>query len=329
MPDTLQRSPFAALSRPTLAHAAPGLVILAVLLLTGCESEESPLAPYTERGVLSSISVEQDVFVPKVTWLGGYVCAFGVNRGTEAKLDSTLIALYYQPGDNVRYPVTVGSVPAGAQDLASAYGGIPATALAEDNQYTFWVMKEEVWGQVSAQRNKTLVVDSTASALVTLRGDTVFVSPAGLAVNYQSIDIYINIRDVRAFGRLARLDVLDSKTSSAPLIRWTITQPGVTDSAVAAIGITNGSQYDVNMRYWEMISEDLSVTPPVYFKNNVIPQPLSMGQSVPSTRTFVAYPAVGLERGKGYYLWIAGKDWDGVNRTRSTAYYAFATFTVW
>jgi hypothetical protein len=273
--------------------------------------------------------VEQNVFEPRVTWLGGYVCVFGVNRGTSAMLDSTLIALYYQAGDNVRYPVTFGAVPPGAQELAPTYGGTPSPELAEDNAYTFWVMKEQAWTQVSGQRNKVLLVDSAASALVTIRGDTVAVSPEGLAVSNQSIDIYINIRDVRAFGRLARLDVIQSQTSSAPMIRWTITQPGVTDSAVAAIGITNGSQYDVNMRYWEMISEDLSVTPPVYFKNDVIPQPLSMGQSVPSAKTFVDYPAAGLERGKGYYLWIAGKDWDGVNRTRSTPYYAFATFTVW
>ena len=98
---------------------------------------------------------------------------------------------------------------------------------------------------------------------------------------------------------------------------------------IAAIGLTEGSQYDVNTVTWELISEDLSVQPPVYFKNNVIPSPLRMGDEVPGAVSFTTYPAAGLTRGKQYYLWIANKNWDGVNRGRSTDNYAFATFFVW
>jgi hypothetical protein len=54
-----------------------------------------------------------------------------------------------------------------------------------------------------------------------------------------------------------------------------------------------------------------------------------MGDEVPGAKTFTPFPPGGLTKGKQYYLWIANKDWDGVNRTRSTSNYAFATFLVW
>lgn len=321
-------TPTAFLKRAAVPLA--GVMLAGVLVLWGCASEEdSVLAPYAGRGGLSGILIEQQVLAPEVTWLGGYVSVFGVNRGRKATLDSSLIALVYQSGDLLRYPFKFGTVPSGAQSLVSAYGGTAATTLTEDAEYSFWVMKDEAWKQVSNLRNKAFVVDSALASGIATRGDTVFLSAASFTRVDQAIDIYINIKDVKTFGRLATISITQSSTTNQPLIRWTIIQSGVTDSAIAAIGITNGSQYDVNLRYWEMISEDKTVTPPVYFKNNVIHQPLPMGSSQPQTATFMVYPAGGLERGRGYYLWIANKDWDGVNRTRSTPNYAFATFTVW
>jgi hypothetical protein len=56
-----------------------------------------------------------------------------------------------------------------------------------------------------------------------------------------------------------------------------------------------------------------------------MPSPLS-----PNYTKHIIFEGISVdEKGKQYYLWIANKDWDGVNRTRSTSNYAFATFLVW
>ncbi|MRR13465.1 hypothetical protein EG835_13655, partial [bacterium] len=95
------------------AAAVSAIALTGLLTLWGCTSEEdSVLAPYATRGGLSGVTVEEQVLVPKVTWLGGYVSVFGVNRGRKATLDSTLIALAYQSGDLLKFPFTFGTLPA-------------------------------------------------------------------------------------------------------------------------------------------------------------------------------------------------------------------------
>lgn len=306
---------------------------LGALLLwggSGCESEDSALAPYTggER-TLSTVTIEDSSLVPRITWLGGYATVLAVNMGARASLDPTLVWLVSKPADALSYPVKYGTLPSGAQDLTGQYGGTVSPTLVEDTTYTYSVIKAEAWAQISQLPNRPILVDSTVTGILTERNDTVLVNPLYLTTLTRRLDLYINVKEVKPFGRLARIEVFQSDTTDRLLVNWTITQAGLTDSLIAATGLTEGSQYDVNTVTWELISEDLSVQPPVYFKNNVIRSPLRMGDEVPGAQQFTVYPAGGLTRGKQYYLWIANKDWDGVNRTRSTSNYAFATFIVW
>jgi hypothetical protein len=301
-----------------------------VATFSGCTDSEGPLLPYAGGGrVLSTLTIEAGTFTPQITWLGGYSTVLGVNRGTRAVLDSTLVWLVNQSGNALRFPSRVGSLPAGAANLTTTFGGVPVARLTEDQEYTFWIMKDEAWAQVQQRPHKVIVVDSLAATMVTERHDTVFVAASQFSSATIRLDLYINIRNLATFGRLGVLGVTQSDTTNRLEVTLQITQSGVTDSLLSAIGITNGNAYDINDIKWELISEDASVTPPVYFKNNVIRLPLRMGTSVAGAHTFTAYPASGLTRGKQYYLWVANKSWDGQARTRSTANYAFAIFDVW
>lgn len=306
-------------------------------IMAGCKSEDSVLAPYgVGARALSAIVIEDSVFVPRVSWLGGYVTVFGVNRGSMAKLDTSLAWLVYQAGNGIHYPVTFDRLPPGAQDQTTAFGGRPQTRLVEDNTYTFWVLKEDAWALVSASPGKPIVQDSTLGQAVLLRNDTLFVRAESFMKRTALTDVYINITDLNSFGRLVTdrntfqtyLSVVASDTSNRPVITWKIVQAGITDQRVAAVGMCTGNDYNAFTGVWEMISMDVLPDTTIYWKNNVIGSPLRMGDQAAGTITFTAYPKVGLQRGVIYYFWMASKDWDGRTRSRVTNNYAYATFTV-
>lgn len=305
-------------------------LVIPFMIVASCDEEDSVLAPYA-GGVreLSNIFIQDSVFTPKITWLGGYVSALGVNRGNVAILDTSLLWIVRAPGNTLRFPVTFGQVPEGAEDLTSRYGGRRLDELQEDKVYTFWVLKEDAWSLLSEEVNKPLFVDSLVSTVVEVRNDTLFVSPLSHTQTTQTLDVYINLKDFRALGSLAIISIEVTNTSNDPVVSYTIRQPGVTDSLVAAVGLVEGSQYDVNLVVWEVLSQEVVGGTPVYRTKNVIRSPFVMGQQFSETRVFVEYPAGGLQRDKDYYFWIANKDWDGVNRLRSTLNYAYATFHTW
>lgn len=309
-----------------------GLVLL-VLIMTGCtENDNDTLAPYTDQANrLSNIVIQDASFLPKVTWVGGYVTVFGLNRGMRAALDSSLAWVVTRPENTLPFPVTIGQLPAGAEEQTAQFGGHSQPRLIEDSSFTFWVMTGEAWSQVlqlPASSRHTIIVDSTATALVHTRNDTVFVSPAGCAIRSVRIDVYINISEFKAYGRLAVLSMQEMKTSNQPVISWTVTTAG-TDTLISAIGIVRGQSYDASNVVWEMISAIQKPDTTIYWVNNVIASPLAAGTAVASTQTFTEYPAGGLERGYTYLLWIANKNWDRENRLRSTPNYAYALFNVW
>ncbi len=325
-------------------HIAPGRWLAAALLLFlaldgGCTKESSDvLAPYTAGGRnLSKMTIEDSVFVPRITWLGGYVSVFGVNRGTSARLDSSLVWLIYKSGNAIPYPVQLNALPAGAQDLTTTYGGHTLSALTEDVEYTYWVLKEDAWADVSAHPGKPIVLDSLMGSGVRFVNDTVYVGQSSLTVRSKLMDVYINIKDLVAYGRLVTdlntfqtfLNVTASDTCNRPVVTWTVKQAGVTDQNIAALGVCVGGEYSVDQTVWEMISKDVQPDTTIYWKNNVISSPLQMGTHVPGTETFKEYLPEGLHRGESYYIWIASKDWDGKSRIRTAKYYAYATFTVW
>lgn len=312
-----------------------GLLLSAVLvsteLFTGCKEKDNGLAPYTETTKLSQVTVEQNSFKPELTWIGGYASVVGINRGGKAALDTSLVWLIYQPGNAIHYPVRYGTLPSGAQDLTQQYGGKRLDSLEEDSKYTYWVVKEDVWSQLVQSKGKVLQVDpSLAAATVKTAADSVKVSPYSLTLKSQNIDVYINISDITVFGQLADLNVIQPKTSNNPTITWTITQTGVTDPKVAAMGITEGNQYNESKIVWEVWSEEPGANGKmVYGKKNLMGSPVVMGQQFAGTKVFNQYPAEGLKRNTDYYFWIAGKDWDGSGRFLFTSNYAYVVFHTW
>ncbi|MCC6396922.1 MAG: hypothetical protein IT282_07870 [Bacteroidetes bacterium] len=309
------------------------LFLLAFLLMGGCASDEdTALAPYTERPTrLSKVAIQDSTFTPKVTWVGGYVAAFGVNTGSRAALDASLAWLVAQSGNTLRYPITIGQLPSGAQDLTAQFGGTPRSQLTEDSTYTYWVMTADAWDlvrQLPEASRRTLTVDTSATAIVQSRNDTAFVRAASCAIMTRRTDVFINIDDFRPYGRLATLGLIHTGTSNNPTITWQIRDAGV-DTAISAIGIVRGQTYEVANVVWEMISAIELPDTTIYWVNNVIRGPIVAGTQLPNTQTFTEYPAGGLERGYSYMLWIANKDWDREGRLRSTPNYAYALFTVW
>jgi len=308
----------------------PALLLALGIYLAACNKQNQVLAPYESSfRSLSELAVQDSVYTPNIRWAGGYVSALGVNVGLNAALDTTLIALIYAPGNGVKFPFTFGTLPAGAQNLATQFGGKALAQLSEDEVYTYWVMKDEAWSLVSALKNRIMVVDSAASVPVQNHDDTLLIAGSDFASLTRRLDVYINIKDVHVYGRLAsNITITASETSNQPTVTFTIA-PGILDSAVSALGICAGDQYNVSSRAWEVISTDVQPDTTIYWKNDVIRSPFLLGQAFPGTTAFVVYPAGGLNRNQQYYLWFANKYWDQTTRLRSTPNYGFATFTVW
>ena len=206
-----------------LAHRAVlawSLTALMAGLYIGCKNEDAALAPYTPGSVtLNAMQVESGTYVPTISWGGGYVSALGVNKGTRARLDTSLIWLIHQAGDAIHYQRQFGVLPTGAQDLTTTYGGQPNTTLAEDQMYSFWVAKDDVWGAITSNAGKTLVSDTNATGLSRVSGDTLYLNARSFTMKNNPIDLYINIRNVRSVGRLGTISVTQTNTTNAPIIR--------------------------------------------------------------------------------------------------------------
>jgi hypothetical protein len=161
-----------------------------------------------------------------------------------------------------------------------------------------------------------------------MSGDTLYLNAQSYTVKQNPIDLYINIRNIRSVGRLGTIDVIQTNTSNAPIITFTINQAGTPppDSLLANIGISAGGQYDVSSVVWEVLAVDSSSGQAVFWTRDVISSPVTAGQSIPGTAVFTAFPPEGLKRNQGYYVWIANKNWDQKNRSRTAFNYASATF---
>ena len=302
-------------------------LIFTTLIMVSC-TEDNTLAPYVGSPGMSKITIETGSTTPKITWVGGYVTVLGVNQGNHPAIDSTLIWLIYLSGDQIKFPVKYGQLPAGSQDITTGYGGEFLSELVEDSNYSFWVMKETDWNQISSQQNKYLTLDSTVASIVT-NGDTISLPPKNYTQLITPLDNYINITAVARFGRLADIFVEQPTTSNDPFISWNIKQAGVTDTLISVIGICAANQFVSSALVWEVYSIHDSAGVTYYGKKNVIPGPLKAGDQFGQTFVFTEYPLNGLERDKTYYIYIANKDWNGENHGRTVNYYCYVTFNTY
>ncbi|MFO7446797.1 MAG: hypothetical protein R6W90_10550 [Ignavibacteriaceae bacterium] len=305
-------------------------VLPMLILFSSCESEDNNPAGPGWNTPLKEINIEENTYKPRLSWVGGYVSVIGVNRGSRASLDSSLVWLIKADGNNLKYSTRFGTIPNGASDLTTQFGGTKIDSLSEDEVYTFWLLKEDVWSQVSAQLNSKLLVDSSLSSSLVVEGDSVRINPFSYSNLTRPVDVFINIKDVSTFGRLGVISITET-ASNLPVISWTV-NPESSDPNISVIGISEGGQHSLDAVIWEIYSvRDSSAGEEVikvYGKDNIISSPLFAGDSVPNTMAFVPLTTAGLERNKTYYVWIANKDWDGVERARFAAGYAYATFNV-
>ena len=305
------------------------ILLLGIMIITvfiSCENTDDTLAPYVGSPNISGLQIEAKSYTPKITWIGGYITVLGINRGSKAVLDNSLVWLIYKSGNDIHYPVQYGQLPNGVEDLTSQYGGSSISELIEDSTYTIWVIKEDVWNVITTNPGKIITLDNALTQKYLIAGDTIKLSASVHTQKTQNLDNYLNIYEIATFGRLGTIGIEQTNTSNDPKISWTITQPEVTDTLIAAIGIADGSQYSSSASIWEAYSEVTQNDTLFFGKHNVIPSPLIAGQNLSDTKVFVEYPLDGLERNKTYYIWIANKNWDGVGRLRSTPFYAYATF---
>ncbi len=302
------------------------ILILAMGFFFNCEDDNKPLAPYMGQRDLGEIQIEIGSFSPKITWVGGYSSVVAVNQDTVAKLDSTLIMLYYAAGNNIHYPVTFGQGPDGVQDIVSQYGGKAIDHLVEDNTYTFWVLKEDAWNEVIKYPGKPICVNSgLAASVVELKEDTVFVSASSFVQSVEPLDVFVNIKEAKPRGRLGTISIIQPTIEPEPVITWEV-NPEFDDDKIAALGLCEGSSYSPTSAIWEVWSEEIESDKTVYGKKNVISSPIMMGETFEETKIFYIYPESGLERNKTYYFWIGNKDWDGLNHGRVVNNYANLTF---
>lgn len=295
-----------------------------------CDEKKETLAPYLGNVPMSSMQIEEGSFVPKITWVGGYVSALGVNKGSRAALDSTLVWLVEMDEDDIHFPVKYGVLPNNSAEVTAVYGGTKTDSLKEDAQYTFWAVKKNVWIQISEQKGKIVRIDSTlAENTIDMIADTIGIDRWSHTQKTQALDVYVNIGEFTSRGKLADLLIEKSMSSNNPVITWKIKQSGVTDSLVSLCGLSKGQQYNLNKIIWEVWSVEEVGGKQCYGTQNVISSPIVLGQDFEGTRTFKELSASGLERNMDYYFWIANSAWDGESRTRFANNYAFISFTTW
>ena len=318
------------LFKPNHFISASSILILFLLCLLRSCGEKNTLAPYQGARPMNNIIIEQETFTPKFTWLGGYGCAFGVNRGDQARLDSTLQWLIKVDGDNLHYPVKYGELPEGVTDITNDYGG-HFEALIEDSTYTFWVIKEAAWDAVVENAGKVIIMAELDTVTTIANEDTLWIDSYSHVQKSCWIDVYTNVdmASIKLRGGFAKITLIETDTSNSPVITWEIIDSSVEDSLVAAVGICLGESYNPKKIVWEAWSVDTVGGQKIYGKNNVIGQPLVIGSPIPGTKVFVEYPAKGLSRNKTYLFWLAGKDWNGVDHLRSTKYHSYITFNTW
>jgi hypothetical protein len=304
--------------------------IMVILLVAGiffsCNDDDNVLAPYAGSRMLSDMVIEDESFTPRVSWVGGYVSVFGVNRGNKAALDSTLVWLIHTDGNNIRFPLVYGELQEGAVDITSQYGGTPLDLLEEDVNYTFWLLKDDVWNQISSKTNKQLIPDSLASSTVIESDTSLNISQYSFFKGGKTINVYINIINVRVFGALAEI-FIEPTMMNVPRISWRMLTPGA-DSLVSAIGMVRGQVYAASNAVWEVYSIRDSAGINLFARDNVIPPPVTVGDEFPQTRTLVEFIPENLQRNTEYHVWIANNTWDREGRARFTPGYGYAVFFI-
>ncbi len=240
------------------------------------------------------------MYVPRISWGGGYVSGLGRQQGRISQA-GYFAGLADSPGRQW-HPLPAAIWPAPCR-RGRPYDNLWRASRSDhpEGRSAVHVLGRQRGrlGNDCCQSRETPVVGlrhSTTPSRVS--GDTLFLSPQSFTVEKRPIDLYIGIRNLRPLGRLGVIEVIQTDTSNAPILRWRITQTGTLppDTLLANIGIAGGDHYDVSTVVWEILAVDTSSGQRVYWTRDVILPPLIAGQAVPGTDVFTAFPSTGLQR---------------------------------
>ena len=273
----------------SLRAALSGTLLAAVCIACGCDSAGSgDLAPYEGQRPLQVLRVTQS-FTPEIQWVGGRVAAVGVNRGTRAALDSTLVWLQTAPTDSISSFATVGL----ASDSAAVAraGGTFQRRLADGQVYTVWLAERAAFdaGLDSTRIAAGSFADTTLTTQLLLRGR----SGGGAGVTFQ----------VERDERL---------TSDRFVVSWT--PASVVFRQMAIRQASTGGFMDL---VWQVLNPDgtpASITSPV-----------TIGVPPAGTTEAVAFPESGFEPSV-YTLWANTDAWTGSFSPSASGYAFFQMF---
>ena len=262
-------------------------LLLGVGMLAGCDSSSDLLAPYEGERPLILQRVTQSS-TPDIQWVGGRVAAIGVNRGTQAALDSTLVWVQRADADEVSSHVTIGE--GGDDDFVRTLGGSPVESLVDGETYTVWLATTSALetGLDTTQVNAFAFVDTTLTMALILRGRS---------GGDPNIDLNATItRDERLTGTQFR-------------VTWT-----PADVPFRQLAIRNSTTGGFTDLVWHIVTpedEPAGITSPVI-----------IGEAPEGTQEVI--PFEGFEPST-YTLWMVTDDWGGQFGIRSAGY---AFFTI-
>lgn len=262
--------PFGPLGWPGAAM----VLLLGVILSTGCDTSENPLADYAGQRPLTFLRVTQS-YTPDIQWVGGRVAAIGINKGTEPALDATLVWLRTASGNDITSHVTVGE-ETDAAGVAN-FGGTAVDSLDNGGTYTFWIAERSAFdaGLNPNAFDGFNFADTTLSMALVLAGRQRGRMPVTMTLT----------RDERLLGERFILD-------------W---QPRTTPVRRIAIRKGSGSAGFIDL-VWHVLLEDDA-------PDSIVP-PLEIGQLPPGAVQAVAWPDGGFVSDT-YTLWMVDSSWTG------------------
>lgn len=264
------------------------LFFMTISILLQCSEESNDtLAPYKGQRNLKILKVTLN-YTPDIQWLGGRVAAVGVNLGSRAALDSTLVWLMTAEDNSISSYVTVGEHT--DVDKIVSYGGTPVDSLQDETQYTFWIAEKSAFDAQldSTALNPDNFSDSTFVLRFILKGQM------GGEKDPQG-NLVVRMRVFREESLLEDKYIIDWTPRTIPFRR---------------IAIRVSSFGGFTDLIWHIVTPDS-------LPDNIYP-PVVIGSNVPGTDTAISWPETGFERNTVYFVWMVNSKWT-VNDFRPSA----------
>lgn len=259
---------------------------LAAVCLVSCDTVETPLAPYAAERPFQILTITES-FAPDIQWVGGRAAAVGINRGTRAAMDSTLVWLVRVDGDMLDSPLRVREQ--NDAEAVMSLGGNPLDSLVSDSVYTFWVADKNALDVGLDQSS----VDNHTFASVT---DTLHFQMTGSNGGDSRLGVAFSVhRD-------------QTLTEDKYIVTWTpstlaVSQLGINDASLGSF--SRGLIWHIAVEN----DESAGILPPVTI--GVVPP------GAVEVQDWIGFDSTGVKT-----LWVAAPGWNGLF-DRNARNYAF------